>query len=322
MIKYPKTPQFRNIIQEVKKRHDFVGVDDNGQGVFVHRSPYPVLKFDATVKIHGTNAAIVFYADGSQKYQSRERELTLEEDNAGFMQAMSSKDLHRLRTQLESYTEYSSEIVVFGEWCGGSVQKGVAVSQLKEKIFVIFQVLINGKPVDWKASDHKNGIYSIFDFPHWEVEIDFNNPSEAQNEIVKLTQEVENQCPVGKYFGIDGVGEGIVLRCQTDPNLFFKSKGEKHSCSRVKTLAEVDPAKLKSVTEFIDYAVTENRLNQGLERFSLENKNIGSYLQWVVKDIAEEEADVLVNSQLEIKDVSKQISQKAREFFFSKMNEL
>lgn len=36
MIKYPKTQQFRNIIQEVKNKHDFKDVDDFGQPVFRH----------------------------------------------------------------------------------------------------------------------------------------------------------------------------------------------------------------------------------------------------------------------------------------------
>ena len=41
-----------------------------------------------------------------------------------------------------------------------------------------------------------------------------------------------------------------------------KVKGEKHSSSKVKKLASVDVEKLNSIKDFVDYAVTESRLEQ------------------------------------------------------------
>lgn len=321
MIKYPKTGQFRTVIQTVKTNHDFKGKDENGEPIYNHETPYPTLTFEASVKIHGTNAGIVFKNREPTEYQSRERKLSVLSDNADFMQSMLTKDLSFI-TNFYNFEENYNTLVVFGEWCGGNIQKGVAVSNLKEKIFVIFAVYADGNfvPLDKDLHDTAQKIYNIYDFPTWKLDIDFNNPLLSQNKIVELTLAVEEECPVGKYFGYEGVGEGIVLRCISRPELFFKSKGEKHSSSKVTKLAEIDPEKLQSADKFVEYAVTENRLNQGLEHFELDVKNVGGFIRWVINDVISEELDTLLQSGLTVKDVNKQMSQKAKEFFFVQLN--
>ena len=77
MIKYPSIEQFRNVIRTVKERHDYQGKSENGEPIYQHVSPYPVIKFTGTVKLHGTNAGIVLCKDGTMSFQSRERQLTL-----------------------------------------------------------------------------------------------------------------------------------------------------------------------------------------------------------------------------------------------------
>jgi hypothetical protein len=318
MIKYPKTGQFRTVIQTVKTNHDFKGKDKNDEPVYNHETPYPTLTFEASVKIHGTNAGIVFKRDGEIEYQSRERKLSVMSDNADFMQSMLTKDLQFIK----DFYNFEDTLVVYGEWCGGNIQKGVAVSNLKEKIFIIFAVYADGEFValDKDLHDTAQKIYNIYDFPTWKIDIDFNNPLLAQNKIVELTLVVEDKCPVGEYFGYEGVGEGIVLRCVSRPDLFFKSKGEKHSSSKVTKLAEIDPEKLQSADKFVEYAVTENRLNQGLEHFELDVKNVGGFIRWLINDVISEELDTLLQSGLTVKDVNKQMSQKAKEFFFKQLN--
>lgn len=101
-----------------------------------------------------------------------------------------------------------------------------------------------------------------------------------------------------------------------------KVKGEKHAgSSKVKTLANVDVEKLESVRDFIDYAVTQGRFNQGIENtFPNEEpinvKKMGDLIRWVVNDIIKEESDTLAENGLEPKDVNSQISGKVREMFF------
>ena len=172
--------------------------------------------------------------------------------------------------------------------------------------------------------DNINGIYNILQFRTYDIEIDFNHPELVQNEIIEMTTAVEECCPVGKFFNKEGVGEGIVFTCTTNQDLKFKSKGEKHSASKVKKLNTVDTESMGSINEFIELAVTENRLEQGISYFKENNievdvKNTGQFLGWIVKDVLKEEKDTLVASGLDEKKVKNAIVTKARIWFLNKL---
>lgn len=321
MIKYPSIELYKNIIRKVKERHDYQGKDENGEAIYQHLSNYPTLKFQGTVKLHGTNASIVKYSDGRLEYQSRERVLSLEQDNANFMMNMMGKDT----SSLFSGIEFDDYCAIYGEWCGGNVQKGVALNGLP-KMFVIFGIKVDDAWVDlpsWKY-DNENGIYNILQFQTYDIDIDFNNPETIQNKLIEDTLAVEDECPVGKYFGVSGVGEGIVYKCTTQPDLIFKSKGEKHSVSKVKTLNAVDVESIAEIKDFVDSAVTENRLEQGLGylnemKIEAVPKNTGEFLRWVVTDILKEETDTIVANQFDMKKVKSAIVNKARVWFLNKL---
>lgn len=319
MKKYESIEQFRNVIRKVRTNHDYQGKDENGDAIYVHLSPFPKLKFKGTVKLHGTNAGIVLYKDRSMNFQSRERVLSLEQDNAGFMLAMMGKDLNFLFDGVE-FTEY---IAVYGEWCGGNIQKSVAINGIP-KMFVIFGYKVDGIYVDVFPQSNEQGIYNINQFTTYDIEIDFENPELIQNKLIELTIEVENECPVGKYFGVSGIGEGIVFTSVDDATLKFKSKGEKHSSSKVKTLNAVDTESLEGLKEFVELAVTENRLEQGLQYLqemglSLENKSTGDFLSWVVKDVIKEETDTIVANQFDVKRIKSAVGVKARMWFLNRV---
>ena len=151
-------------------------------------------------------------------------------------------------------------------------------------------------------------IFNILDFKTFEIEIDFENPQASQNKLIELTSEVEKECPVGKYFGNIGIGEGIVWKCDTPKGVIrFKVKGKKHQSSKVKVLAPVNTEKLNSIKEFAEYSVTESRLEQGIEKTfksvgeSIDIKKLGRFLKWIVGDIMKEEMDTLVANNLEPK---------------------
>ena len=226
-------------------------------------------------------------------------------------------------------------VSIYGEWCGGNIQKGVALTNLP-KSFFIFGVKITPhtqdeeeaklKPAYWvDYSDLGNSevkIFNIDDFPTYEIEIDFNMPQLVQNDLSELTIAVEDECPVGKAFGFSGIGEGIVWAAELNGVVHrFKVKGEKHSSSKVKTLASVDVEKLNSIKEFTEYAVTESRFKQGLENVfpngqEIDVKKMGELIRWVVNDVLKEEMDTMVENGIEPKDVNKYISTKVREMFF------
>jgi hypothetical protein len=271
--------------------------------------------FEGTVKLHGTNAAVVRSADNSIHFQSRERIITPTSDNAGFATWASTIDWNKFLLVFGNF----QKVVVFGEWCGGSIQKGVALNQLP-KMFVIFKVLADGQWFHAPAlSWPENRIFNIRQFPTFEVEIDFENPQHIQNKLIEITEAVEAECPVGKTFHVSGIGEGVVWTAVTDKSLIFKVKGEKHSSSKVKKLASVDMDFVANIEEFIENTVTENRLNQGLEKVTLDMKSTGDFIRWIYNDILTEEADVIVAFGLDPKDIGKYVSDKAKKFFFKRI---
>lgn len=344
MIKFPSIEQFRNVIRHVKTHAQYAGKDENGDVIYDQSKPIPTLKFRGTVKLHGTNAGIVYDADtDSLTYQSRERELSLTQDNAGFMLAMMKHEeffltLFRLVAALKPEI---AKIAIFGEWCGQGIQKGVAVSQLP-KMFVAFAMkeIYQDGTSKWCEFPVKAGIpegerdtplYLINEFPTYDIEIDFNHPELAQNKMIEITEEVEKECPVGKTFGVSGIGEGVVWTCVSDgwndSGTWFKVKGEKHSVSKVKTLAAVDVEAVATLKAFVDSVVTEARLEQGLWNLvheqlkPIEMTSMGDFLRWVYNDIIKEEQDTIVANGIDPKKIGGAIANVARPWFVKKVNE-
>jgi hypothetical protein len=355
-ISFPSINQFRNTIKVVQDRAKY------------HEVPIPKLKFKGSVKLHGMNVGIVRDTYANETWcQSREQIITPEADSTGFaVFALAKKDYIQLLLNLiagvygNNKIQPGDLIAVYGEWCGKGIQKGVAINQL-QKMFVVFGAAIV-KPVInddgshnrvWLTSDQlidvadgfgaqeskDSGIYHIQKFPTWEIEIDFAHPELAQNELVALTQEVENLCPVGKAFGVEGVGEGIVWECVSIWNfpvvpdeldvkiktsdLRFKVKGAKHSDTKVKKLASVDIEKINSINEFAKNVVTDHRLEKMLEKliaagFELESKNTGEFLKLVGADVIKEEADTLEANGLDRKAVMTSVNLLARQWFLKK----
>lgn len=343
MIKFPSIEQYRNAIVNVKRRATYAGRDENGNAIFDGTKAIPTLKYRGTVKLHGTNAGIVYdIAEDSFHYQSRERVLTLTSDNAGFALYMSSKEgvLRDIFNQAVEGVDVSniSKIAIYGEWCGSNIQKGVAITQL-DKMFVIFGVKTidadgEGTWLDLAARAHieapEHRIFNVLRFGSWEISIDFTKPQLAQNEMIKITEAVEAECPAGKHFGVSGIGEGVVWNCVTDgwrsSDFAFKVKGEKHSVSKVKTLAAVDVEAVKAVHDFVEMTVTEGRLEWALNNLineqlkPFEMASMGDFIRTVFNDVIKEETDTIVASQLDPKKLGGPIANKARPWFIQKLN--
>jgi hypothetical protein len=344
MIKFPSIEQFRNVIRHVKTHAQYAGKDENGDAIFDPSKPIPTLKFRGTVKLHGTNAGIVYdVATDSFSYQSRERVLSLTQDNAGFMLAqMKNEEIWRdvanqaIREILPSMS--IAKVAIFGEWCGAGIQKGVALTELP-KMFVVFavKVVFTDETTRWLPVGEfdihyeEDRVFNIDTFPTFEVEIDFNHPELAQNKMIEITEEVEKECPVGKYFGVSGIGEGVVWTCVADgwndSGTWFKVKGEKHSVSKVKTLAAVDVEAVATMKAFVESVVTEARLEQGLDNLvreqlkPVEMTSMGDFIRWVFNDVLKEEQDTIVASGIDPKKLGGPIANAARPWFVKKVNE-
>lgn len=321
---FPSIGQFKDTIKAVRSNAKY------------HQIPVPKLTFVGTVKIHGTNAAIVSAPNGEIYYQSRERIITAVDDNAGFAAWAHSqhKEVSTLFSSLEHLRKPGEYIQIYGEWCGGNIQKGVGVSKLP-KMFVIFGLRVASEAnTEWLdvncninlVKNKVNNCYLISDFTQWNAVIDFSSPELMQNKLQEVTLSVEKDCPVARSLlgetNEELIGEGTVWTCVDDPTLKFKVKGEKHSVSKVKTLAAVDTEKVESVNAFVDKTCTENRLNQGLDKLKekgleLTSKSTGEFIKWIVSDILKEELDTMTDSGLSTKNVTSNIASKARQFYLS-----
>lgn len=333
--KFPSIEQFRDVIVSVKRHNESSG------------TPLPQLKFCGTVKLHGTNAAVNVVHPGEclpleLSYQSRERFLTLTSDNAGFCLFATQREqiFKDLSSRIGAFFD---RITIYGEWCGGSIQKGVGINQC-EKMFVIFSVVqeIGGFEKTFSQYELKwfsledfgfvkllnaNNIYFAHQFPTYEIVVDFANPHLVQNTLSELTQKVEEQCPVAAYFGKEGIGEGIVWVHDYDGGrLTFKVKGEKHSASKVKTLAAVDVESIAKIDEAVDYIMTDNRLNQMFGDMAVELgteptvKDTGTFIARCMKDAAKEEMTTLVENGIEWKKFANRATSKVRQFYLEKIN--
>tara|TARA_R110002124_G_C8845277_1_gene505899 strand:- start:33 stop:1064 length:1032 start_codon:yes stop_codon:yes gene_type:complete len=335
-ISYPKIAQFRNIISNINREITFIGLDNDGNAIYDPSIKKPTLTFKGTVKLHGTNASVCFNSKEGFWIQSRNNIITIENDNAGFAffaESRKSEFLTLLETLADEDDNIDSDctISIYGEWAGKGVQKSVGISQL-DKAFYIFGVKVS-KPQDeefnsyWIDSSNVRNtecrIFNVEDYETYSIDVDFNMPQLSQNKFGEITEKVENECPISKAFGIDnGLGEGVVWSVEYKNTVHrLKVKGDKHSVTKVKKLANVDVEKLKTIQDFIDYSVTENRFKQAIENvFGKEDvdiKKMGDLIRWVVKDIALEEMDTMISNGLEPKDVNKYISTKTREMFFS-----
>ena len=368
-LKYPSIDQFRNYFKDANYWRDILALQPEEL-----RSQLDKITLHGTIKIHGTNACIAYDVKKDKLFfQSRNNIIAVGNDNAGFAQyATDNKDFYKkaIKEIVSVYQdEYCKlheldEVYIYGEWAGQGIQKGVALSGV-ERFFSPFQVTLVKDDVITGCLDFGTGFYKfenkikeiLFNkearcfpvtvFPTYKVELDLNNVSAAQQQIADLTLKIENECPVGKYFGVNGIGEGIVFTSinfikfySIEENhiqlhkpleskflhLNFKSKGMLHSVSKVKTIAPVDVEKVRKEQEFIEYAVTENRLNQGLEylkenHLELDVKNIGTFIKWIVSDVMKEEIDTIRENGLSEKGVPKLIGNKAKKWFFNKMKE-
>ena len=326
---YPSIEQFRNAVRAVSLTARYVGRDENDGPIYDSTKPLPTLKYVGTVKSHGTNLAIGWNSNTSELwFQSRTNIITPENDNAG-----AARFFTEFKHELISYLDNipGSEVIVFMEWIGKGIQKGVAINELSKRA-ILFDVLCDGKWLSKERvasipNDRELCIYNIYNFPTYEFAIDFNFPEDVQNKLVELTTSVADECPIAKSFGVSGIGEGIVWKCvtegYTDPKFYFKVKDERHANSKVTKLNPVDDEKINKLRELAAIVTPAWRLSQMLTEScdlnnggAIDRSKMGNYLKLVNNDICKEEMDVLNENKTDFKEIVKYVGEIARNYFF------
>ena len=342
--KMPSIPQFKDVIKEVRRISDFSHLDENDEPVYNKCYEYPIVNVVGTVKLHGTFAGVSLYK-GELYPESKERRITIEDDNAGFAKFVEERKdiLENLLSDIILFHGIGSKNIVtlMGEWAGKGIVKGTAISK-KEKSFYIFGVKVK-PPIGesfWvdnhvylysevMKSYNDYNIYDINQFKKYYIKIDFNDPDLVYNKMKDMVLEVEKECPVGKYFNISGIGEGIVFCFKHKNRTFmFKMKGEKHAGKcKIKKMKIVDDEKNKKIKEVIIHILPEWRLEQMYqETFDTINggegdiKQTGDFIRSILKDIRKEEQEYLDSKNISSKEINSKIADVSRRWFMEKLN--
>lgn len=353
MIDMGSIEQFRTIVKNAQHNSRYIGTSEDGSPIFDSTIKSPVVKAVGTEKIHGTNAAVSYSIPDGFWVQSRSNIITPEKDNAGcaFIAEIHSNSWIMIVQMLAAHHKINLNeniITIFYEFCGGNIQKNAAVSGL-DKMSIIFKHFkvspiepseteysrwyetcyeVEDGKMKWIESPIIN-VFNIHNFPTYEISVDFKRPDIAQNEMIRLTEDIEENSGVAKHFNKpENIGEGIVWTfVDSKGNLArWKTKGDKHSNSKVKTLQSVDSEKEQTKIDFANYACPAWRLEQMLKTVQdeieekIDMKHTGDFLRKVINDIIKEESDIMIEKKLEPKEVNSYISKIARSWFMEQLN--
>lgn len=306
------------------------------------------VKYRAKIKLHGTNSAIQLHKDGTVLSQSRTQIISPTNDNAGFAKWVeSNKEIWQ-----QIALSLPEDMIIWGEWAGQSIQKGVAISDIGKKVFAIFaarplkenddrlivdpdvlEILFKGCPntyiLPWYSIVESNSDTRI------DAQLDINWKATDEDLTKNTTQinewvmAVEANDPwVSATFGVNGTGEGLVFYPVSEThtgwnnfnNLCFKAKGEKHKNIATAKPAQVNPEAAVSIDAFVSLVLTSARLEQGARTVALtpdsfDSKQTGKFVSWVLKDVEKETQDELAVSNLTFKQVQKAVSDKVRQWY-------
>jgi hypothetical protein len=332
--------QFREVVANVNRSANFVGLDENGDAIYDPSLKKPIVTFSGTVKCHGTFAAACYNNVSGIWFQSKNDIITPIKDNAGFAFFGESKKevfIKLIKSLAESHgIDLDNNSIMLGmEWAGRGIQKSVGISEIEKSAFIFSQAKVapfDGEQSSYWISTNKvcsvdDKIYSLDCFKTFSIEVDFNVPQLSQNKIIEMTIEVEDECPVAKEFGHpETIGEGIVFsHLNEDGSRYvFKSKGEKHSAkSKVKTLKPVDDEKINKCIQIAEQVTPSWRLEQMIaETFDtinggvIDRSKLGEYIKSVMNDVIKEDSDIISDAGLELKDIGKYVSVIAKDYFF------
>jgi len=276
---------------------------------------------------------------------SRTSIITPQSDNAGF-----AKWVDEHKEMWATFAASTGTVVVFGEWCGPSIQKGVAVNQIPEKVFALFGTRIVGDDeVDfidqpWAMEGFANHFPRCHVIP-WlnggeEFDVDWSaSPEQLEPVLNRINQRVASveECDpwVAEKFNVKGTGEGLVFYPINAPhrgyenfkNLCFKAKGEKHKVVERTKPAQADPTVAAGLADFASMVITPARLEQGVRAVAdgelrFDPKLIGAFLAWISKDVIKETQAELAAAGLEEKAAVRACSDRARGWYVTEMKKL
>lgn len=308
MLEYPHTDSINDFVKSRVKQFDNQDYD-----------------FIATIKIHGSNTGICINPEGGIWFQSRNRVLTPSSDHADFAKTYENnreiKFILNVALALAK-TKFDTEhvnVAMYGEWCGGEIQKHVALTD-QPKEWIIFDIAVfsslkpnDTKPIYFFSKEEVQQVVmgmnkTIYDFPHYNFKLNFFKMGDSINEIAEKVLEIEKECPVAKQLhGVSGIGEGLYFKCHNGGNqLFFKAKGQLHAGTSKVSTVKTNVKNIDVNQDLLGWFGHE-RLTQGVHylhemNLPIRDQNYKTFLNWVIADVEREGENWLTENNVVLKE--------------------
>ncbi|NJO63347.1 MAG: hypothetical protein HC836_35580 [Richelia sp. RM2_1_2] len=311
------------------------------------------VRYNAKIKLHGTNASIIVLPDGRVLPQNRSKIISIYDDNYGFAKWVLSTESYWADLRFMS----DEIVVVYGEWCGKGIQSNAAISNIDKQIFVVFAVQYG------QCFDQNNSIFvspnvikrilsstyiteeqNVYVLPWYNtqpIKINFWDDKlglvvNKMNSMVNCIEQIDPW--VEENFGIRGIGEGLVfypsslavlngsIRRQLLSSYIFKVKGQQHQVIKTRQAVMMNPILAKTLDDFVDLVATEARMLQAVSETvggKFDKKYIGPVVAWINRDVRKdiENGEVILPDGFEWKVVSDRLTQRTKTWYISKIEE-
>ena len=325
-------------LREVQSEWDYQGKDENGDTIYEHLTDYPTIAYKATRKIGGCNTSIISKA-GQKFYQSRNNILGTGEkisDISNFRQTFEKIDTQKLFdiVQEKYSTTPEDEVVIYGEWCGGGIKDKHSISKTETKQWIIFAIKINGVyvPNFVELCDEENRVYNVLKWGMFEIVIDYSQfepgcwkgeNTDLPQWLQKFVDDLTLVCPVSKFFGVDGIGEGLVLESEilskrTGEPFVLKIKNSEYDKPAVKTV--VEKTSNPNLDKFLETGVVEWRLRQKVDEMSnsgveLSMKVVKQFQDLVLLDVLKECSQLAIDLEVVQKEFEPAVRKSCVDYF-------
>jgi len=245
-----------------------------------------------TAKLDGCNSCVWADEDGRMRYGSRKREISIENDNAGFAAWMESK---RLEAQLlVKACQANPNWIIYGEWSVGKVGAIKKYTEQAANKLWIFDIY-NRETEKYLTWDELEAALIMYDLLHYRVKLLATLTNPTLEDIIKVANE-----NTFLLEGTDTLGEGVVIRRDNYVNCYGRYAVAKYvredfrpDTPRVKRIVQAGEVE----QDFINRYLTQSELEKAKAKTALacgeeyvpgNGKFIGMFLNLLWKDTLEE----------------------------------
>lgn len=245
-----------------------------------------------TAKLDGTNASVWADEDGRMHYGSRKREISVEDDNAGFAVWMESSAEEAIL--LTRFCQANPSMIVYGEW--GVSKVGAIKKYTEEAVNKLWIFDIYTREEDrYLTWDEFNAALIMYDLIDYRVGLLATLTNPTLDDVIKIANE-----NTFLLEGTDTLGEGVVIRRDNYVNCYGRYAVAKY----VREDFRPDTPKVRRIAQageierdFINRYLTQSELEKTKAKIALicgeeyvpdNGKFIGMFLNLLWKDTLEE----------------------------------